>query len=419
MAKVLVICPTFDHSDTLFASIGSVRAQSFTEWEMAVILDGAPPRTSVVMNAITKLDDRIQVYEHPKSERYGELYRDPVIRDSSAEFVCHIGDDDLYLPGHLSNLVEQLAQAEWVNQAPLRLVGDRRTWVPTNYGTGLMREAVADRKGKDISMGLNYVAYRRDAYLRQPQGWTCAPWEAGASDLFMWSKFFRDKNLTVASSAETSALKIPSRVGVRQNLSSEDRLAEMMPWLARAAEPGLAQHLRRRATVFDRLFVLFFLHGGGKDLADAFSRAGLAPASETVPPVSAIQGGPMVLPLTQEQLREAAEAWLIHQAYVQRDASARGRVAKELAERPAMWMRGASLLASQRLDVEAALDACAHFQQLHPKNPQGIRVAISSLVHAGRHEEAARELRKLAARWPDDSMVAEGISMPADRDGSC
>ena len=242
MAKVLVICPTFDHADTLFASIGSVRAQSFTDWEMAVILDGAPPRTSLVMNAIAGCDDRIHVYRHPKSERYGEAYRDPVIRGSNAEFICHLGDDDIFLHDHLSNLVEQLAQAEWVNQAPLRLNPHLQEWLPANYGTGPMRRAMVE--GKQITVGINYVAYRRDAYLRLPEGWSCAPWDAGASDVFMWSKFFNDKDLTVASSAVTSSLKFPSRIPTRQHRMPEDRLAEITPWLARAAAPGLAQRLR-------------------------------------------------------------------------------------------------------------------------------------------------------------------------------
>lgn len=404
MAKVLIICPTFDHADTLFASIGSVRAQSFTEWEMAVILDGAPPRTSEIMDAIANCDDRIRVYRHPKSERYGEIHRDPVIRGSNAEFICHLGDDDIYLPGHLSNLIEQLGQAEWVNQAPLRLNPDLHEWLPTNYGTRPMRRAMAE--GKQITSGINYVAYRRDAYLRLPVGWTCAPWEAGASDVFMWSKFFNDKDLSVASSAATSALKFPSRIRSRRRWSPETRLAEITPWLARAAEPGLAQDFRRNASIFNRILVLFAVHGPGKDLTEAFARAGLASAAATAPPAPAVNGAPMVLPLTKKQDAEAAEAWLMAKAYAGNDAGARHRVAAAFSRRAGEWLHGARVL-STILGVDAALDVVAHCKQTHPGKPGPLRVAARLLVEAGRREEAAAHLDELEAGWPDNPALAE------------
>src|SRR5262245_33361572 len=116
MAKVLILCPTFDHADALFASIASVRAQSFTEWQMTVIGDCAPERTRQSVGTMMAQDSRISARWHPKSVRYGEIYRDPVIRDSSAEFVCHLSDDDSWTPGHLSQMIALLEQAGWANQ---------------------------------------------------------------------------------------------------------------------------------------------------------------------------------------------------------------------------------------------------------------------------------------------------------------
>ncbi len=71
MADVLILCPTFDHAETLLASTASVRAQKFRDWELVVIGDGAPERTAEIMAAIGLADRRIRYEQHPKSARFG------------------------------------------------------------------------------------------------------------------------------------------------------------------------------------------------------------------------------------------------------------------------------------------------------------------------------------------------------------
>lgn len=317
MPKVLILCPTYDHVDTLYASIASVRAQHFTEWEMVVIGDGAPDRTFQIVDAITQEDPRIRAYHHPKSARYGEIYRDPVIRESEAEFVCHLSDDDIWMPDHLTQMIRLLEHAEWANQAPLRmLVGGGAEWWPINHGTPTMREAVT--RHVTVSAGINYVAYRKDAYLRLPEGWTCAPWEAGTSDVYMWAKFFRNSSLSVASSAVTSAIKFPSSMGSRIRRTPEQRMAEITPWLARAAEPGFTDRICRSSSILTRMVTLFALHGAARcdNLEAAFKVSGFDPVSNALPiePRPALNGEPMLLPLTAAQLREAHYAWVLVQA---------------------------------------------------------------------------------------------------------
>ena len=311
MSKVLILCPTYDHVDTLYASIASVRAQHFTEWEMAVIGDGAPERTFQIVDAISQEDSRIRAYRHPKSARFGEAYRDPVIRESDAEFVCHLSDDDIWMPDHLTQMIRLLERAEWANQAPLRmLLEGGAEWWPINHGTPTMREAVTRHVG--VSVGINYAAYRRDAYLRLPEGWTCAPWEAGTSDVYMWAKFFRNPSLSVASSAVTSASKFPSSMGTRRGRTPEQRMAEITPCLARAAEPGFADRICRSGSILSRMVNLFALHGAARcdRLEAAFEVSGFDPVSSEVEPRPALNGEPMLLPLTAVQHREAHDAWV-------------------------------------------------------------------------------------------------------------
>jgi glycosyltransferase involved in cell wall biosynthesis len=310
MPKVLVICPTFNHADTLYASISSVRAQQFTDWEMAVIGDGAPDRTFEILEPISVEDARIKIYRHPKSERFGEIYRDPVIRESDAEFICHLSDDDIWTPVHLDLMVELLEHAEWANQAPLRMYTNGKSdWWPINHGTAIIRRNIARRIPP--SVGINYAAYRRDAYLRLPEGWTCAPWEDGTSDVYMWAKFFQNPDLKVASSASTSALKFPSSVAGRKHRTPEQRMAEIAPWLAKAAQPGLAEELCRNANIKARMFKLFSEHGAGTchTLDEAFAAIGFNPSPPDAKPEPALNGEPMIVPLTNAQQAEALSAW--------------------------------------------------------------------------------------------------------------
>ncbi len=309
MSRVLILCPTFDHADTLFASVASVQAQRYTDWTMVVIGDGAPERTQDVMSAICDADSRIRYEWHPKSERFGEPHRDTIIRASGAEYVCQLSDDDLWTPTHLDTLMDLLRSAEWANQAPMRVMADGTVeWLPINYGTDGIRRAM--RRGIHVTAGPNFVAYRRDAYLRLPEGWTCAP-RTGPSDGFMWAKFFRLSSLRVASSAASTAIKFPSTDGDRAERGPERRLAEITPWLARISEPGLMERLRAAATIRARMRKLFQIHEGhrARSWTECLAMAGLAAAPADEPPQVALDGAPMLLPLSDKQRIECEEEW--------------------------------------------------------------------------------------------------------------
>ncbi|MEO0913162.1 MAG: glycosyltransferase family A protein, partial [Pseudomonadota bacterium] len=183
----LILCPTFDHSDSLFMSIASVRAQTVEAWRMVVICDGVPPRTIEVLEAICGDDPRITYVSHSKGERYGEAYRDAVIREASEDFIFHLSDDDIWSAVHLERMRALLEEADWGYQSELgvQLAGGS-AWTPHNLGTEAMRRAWG--RHRFTTGGLNNVAYRRRAYLSLKEGWVPAPAHL-PSDCFMWAKF--------------------------------------------------------------------------------------------------------------------------------------------------------------------------------------------------------------------------------------
>ena len=409
MAKALILCPTFDHADTLFASIASVRAQKFTEWEMVVIGDGAPERTFEISDAIIRDDPRVRYERHPKSVRYGELYRDPVIRSSDAEFVLHLGDDDIWTPDHLGIMIAMLERAEWAVEAPLRILTNAAPqWWPINHGTPQIRAAVAELVG--VSAGINYVGYRRDAYLRLPEGWTCAPWGT-TSDVYMWAKFMRDPALSIASSAVTSVLKFPSGWGDRADFSPENRMAEITPWLARAAEPGLADRMRRVGDIRDRMIMLFAVHEVGDygSADEALEKSGLKAVPAHCRPVATIGADPMILPLTDQQRDMAADAWVLARAFERafNGQEACDNQSRQILERELSQSVNTAYVYAHSAPLEKAMRAFATIQATYPGHPDGyIRPALR-LFNVGKFDEAAAHINALEAVTPNHPMATK------------
>lgn len=343
MPDILILCPTHDHADTLFASLASVQAQTIQNWEMVVLCDGSPQRTHDVLGAIMKRDPRISSIRFEKSPRFGENHRDAIIRRSKASIICQVSDDDLWLPRHLEVMSELLDDADWANQAPIRIEHQAAHWWPVNMGTTRMRASLVS--GIPLAAGPNFVAYRREAYLALPEGWTCAPPDAGPSDAYMWAKFFRQAGLKTASSARTTALKFPSHIGERKTLTPEDRLGELAPWLARLAEPGLERMMTGSASILQRMIQLFAVNGVGASPEASAQRAGLAPCPADHIARPAHQGEPMALPLTiaqLEQLRLAHEFLAALEGGALHPATS---LIEAIRTAPAMWQSEARNLA--------------------------------------------------------------------------
>ncbi|WP_425098687.1 glycosyltransferase family 2 protein [Tropicibacter sp. S64] len=413
MPRFLILCPTFNHADALFMSTASVRAQEEQDWEMVIIGDGAPPRTDRIVAEICAQDRRITYRPHPKGPRYGETYRDAVIRESGADIVCHLSDDDLWAPNHLTVMGRLLEQADWGCQAALRLMADGRfLWMPVNQGLPAMRAQTA--AGVAVSTGINYVAYRRAAYLALPEGWTDAPWEAGPSDQFMWAKFMRRDGLRIASTAGSSALKLPSHTPERFAATPEYRATELGPWLARIGAPGLLDALRRESPVQVRLARLMALcHAGrAETFAGALAACGMVEA-ESVD--VALDGAPMALPLTVEQRQETTRAWLCLRVLVEQ-ALPFSALLEGMGPEMAAWNRALHLLAQEQPEAaqQGAERLAAHRPALEVR---ALALRLTLFARAGEGEAAAALLASLPEakrEHPDIRRAAAMMTKLAD-----
>ena len=307
------------------------------------------------------------------------------------------------MPDHLDCMLELFEHAEWINQAPMRVSPQGEAqWLPINHGTEAIRESV--RRRVPVSVGINYAAYRRDTYLRLPVGWKCAPPDAGPTDVYMWAKFFEDRNLIVASSAATSVIKFPSKQGVRAARGPEQRMAEISVWLARAAKPGLADQLRRDSEVFMRMVTLFSIHrcGACTSANAALAQAGFEPVGAHERPRPAVDGSPMVLPVTAAQRGQVENAWALLRGL---DASCEGfelthlRIDERMRSNPYKWI-GALRWLMPITDSSAAMMAAERLMITLSELPAAQILAVDICLHHGDRERATDVLQQLTQRWP-------------------
>jgi glycosyltransferase involved in cell wall biosynthesis len=96
--SVSVIIPTYGRSDVIGRAIASVRAQTFTDWELIVVNDGPEDGTQ---NVVAEFDDpRIRYFCHTQN-RGGSAARNTGLRAAETEYIAFLDSDDEWLPHKL------------------------------------------------------------------------------------------------------------------------------------------------------------------------------------------------------------------------------------------------------------------------------------------------------------------------------
>ncbi|MEX3104997.1 MULTISPECIES: glycosyltransferase family 2 protein [unclassified Streptomyces] len=104
---VSVICPTYNRSAEITATIDSVRAQTVQDWELLVVSDGSDDDTDDHVRDAARADPRVKLHRldrtgHPSAPRNAGLAL------AQGEFIAYLDHDDLWRPRHLDVLLELL-----------------------------------------------------------------------------------------------------------------------------------------------------------------------------------------------------------------------------------------------------------------------------------------------------------------------
>lgn len=105
---VSVIIPTFDRLPMLQEAIGSVRAQTFGDFECLVVDDGSTDGTAPAVEKVAAADARVRLL---KQENRGvSAARNRGVEASRAPLVAFLDSDDLWHPEKLSRQVEVMQE---------------------------------------------------------------------------------------------------------------------------------------------------------------------------------------------------------------------------------------------------------------------------------------------------------------------
>lgn len=103
---VTVIIPTYNWSSVLPYSIASVQRQTFTDWELLVVGDGCTDDSESVVRGVG--DSRVRWINLPSNTGHQSQPNNEGLRQARGQFIAYLGHDDLWLPHHLSCLIQAL-----------------------------------------------------------------------------------------------------------------------------------------------------------------------------------------------------------------------------------------------------------------------------------------------------------------------
>lgn len=121
--QVSVILPTYNRGDVLLRAVGSIQAQTFTDWELLVIDDGSTDDSVARVNALA--DPRIRVLQQANQGVYSA--RNAGLAASRADWLTFMDSDDEWLPQFLALTTAFLRHhpdADWVTTEFLEDLGD-------------------------------------------------------------------------------------------------------------------------------------------------------------------------------------------------------------------------------------------------------------------------------------------------------
>jgi glycosyltransferase involved in cell wall biosynthesis len=114
--RVSIILPTFNRARFLPEALASIRAQTWTDWELIVVDDGSTDDTEAVVGASTRgIAAPVHYVKQANKGAYGA--RNTGLDHATGDYVAFFDSDDLWLPHHLARCAEALAandDVDWV-----------------------------------------------------------------------------------------------------------------------------------------------------------------------------------------------------------------------------------------------------------------------------------------------------------------
>lgn len=221
LSKAHVIIPTHSAHDTLGFAVLSAINQSLPPHRVTIIGDGVTEEVRALGWNLSREFTQVEFLDNPKLRNRGERYRDTVIKESDADFVSYLCDDDLYMPNHLEVMSKHLQDFDFVHPRPT-FVNPDGTFFFLPSGIEIPKIKTWHRLDpQQNTISLTGASHTRQTYLSLEKGWDAGPPEYW-TDLYMWVKFFSNPKVRTFTSPHTTTVKLMHTKEDRHELSRKD-----------------------------------------------------------------------------------------------------------------------------------------------------------------------------------------------------
>lgn len=240
--RVSVIIPAFNAQDSIAATIESVLAQTFGDWELIVGDDASTDQTAAVARAS---DPRVSVVTALENGGPAAA-RNLAIREARGELLAFVDADDTWVPEYLSTQIAQFDRAS----AAGRRVGIVACDAEVVDGSGAGRGSYLDRLGDVSQITLERLLAGNPifvstvvprAVVAEAGGFTPAAW--GSADHDLWIKIV-ERGYEVVMTRERLVRYLESESNMSANLAGMAGNSEIV--YQRALERGNLSTAQRR-----------------------------------------------------------------------------------------------------------------------------------------------------------------------------
>jgi hypothetical protein len=229
MKQTTVILPTTGNRAPLVElAVASVLSQTLTDLELFIVGDGVAERSKDQIHSLTRLDERVRYFDHPKHERRGEPYRHELLKhEANGEIVCYICDRDLWLPDHLETLHAILQDFDLAFGFFVRPLKESDRVIYGNLAREYQFGPVAGDRLEHVTCKLSCVGHTLAMYQRLPYGWRTTP-TPKPTDQYMWRQFLAHRDCRAFVTPHPTVLYF--KRGGHPGWPVERRLAELQRW---------------------------------------------------------------------------------------------------------------------------------------------------------------------------------------------
>ena len=212
-------------------------------------------------------------------------------------------------------------------------------------------------------------------------------------------EYLTTPGLRIASSAQTSFAKIPSRIA-RKDYTPERRLADLTPILAQINTPNFLRRARAEAVLGKPMMRALAFGGTATSISldHALNQIGLRAIDAEEEPVKGMDGALMSVPLTLSQKDQCEMAWLLLRLGTDPKAAQRIR---SLADNGLSWLLTPYLEAFGEYDLQLSLTAADVLDQMSGQAEIAQAYRLRTFILDGQLARAKTAIQTAEQQFPD------------------